>query len=86
MSGQPEEEQSDITQFRLEYKLDATLSINNENWIKPGVSASISWKRLPTTEELQLASGYLIREVVDPLMGDETEQVQKQLLKMKGHA
>lgn len=64
---------SDITQIRITWKLDATVSVKadgEENWIKPGVEASASFSGLPTKEQLNLVSKHLVKNIIEPQISE----------------
>jgi hypothetical protein len=65
-------------EFELELSLDATLSIKMPdgqfNWIKPGVKSKFKWKYIPTIEEIQEATEYLEKVIIEPTMDDVIQQ------------
>ena len=53
-----------IERVQLTLRLDATITIydqsgNPTNWLKPGSEAAVSWKGLPSDQEVSLAYQYL---------------------------
>lgn len=78
------EEQAQVIKFHIEYKLDATVTINGNSWVKPGVSAGITFNDIPTSAQLQAGSKFLIGEVVEPLLGQVIESVAEQTLRAEG--
>lgn len=70
--------------FSIEYRLDATLTINGENWLKPGVSARLHYPEIP--DELETPTRFLLDKVIDPMMMEITDTVQRHLSKMQGRA
>lgn len=61
---------AEINSFKITYRLDATVQINGHSWAKPGVESSVSFDDLPTEEQLEMTSRYLMSEVVEPLLDD----------------
>lgn len=60
----------EVTQFRIDYTLGATITVNGENWLKSSVSSSVSWNGIPSPDELSVTSQYLSQEVVDPFLDE----------------
>jgi hypothetical protein len=57
---------SPIEFFELRMRLDTTLTVNGDNWMKPGIEGAVRWKRLPTEDELKDATAYIQFAVIDP--------------------
>lgn len=57
---------SPIEFFELRMKLDTTLTVNDTNWMKPGIEGAIRWRRLPSDQELKDATAYIQFAVIDP--------------------
>jgi hypothetical protein len=57
---------SPIEFFELRMKLDTTLTVNDSNWMKPGIEGAVRWKRLPTEDELKDATAWIQFAVIDP--------------------
>jgi hypothetical protein len=70
---------SPIEHFELRMKLDTTLTVNSENWMKPGIEAAIRWKRLPNEQEMKDATAYLQFAVIDPAIQQMISLLSQQL-------
>jgi hypothetical protein len=73
--------EAEITEVRVSYKLDATVTVNGTQWIKPGVEASIKFDGVPSPERLDAGSQYLISQVVEPILGQVIEMVLEESVK-----
>lgn len=58
--------ESPIEFFEIRMKLDTTLTVNGDNWMKPGCEGAIRFKRLPTDGQLKDAAAYIQYAVIDP--------------------
>lgn len=50
---------TEVEKFKLTVKMEATITVFNamgepENWLKPGSEASMTWRGVPTQDELVL--------------------------------
>lgn len=63
-------EQPLIQSVKIEYRLDATVTINGDTWIKPGVSAGVQLGALPDREQVEKISAYLNETVLEPVISD----------------
>lgn len=76
---------AEITQFKIEHRLDTTVTINgNTNsptWIKPGVNTGFTFNGIPTNEQIRAASKYMSEQILDPLIAEIVENVAEQLKK-----
>jgi hypothetical protein len=70
---------SPIERFTLTLRLDTTLTVNSTNWMKPGCEGSITWKRLPTEQELKDAAAWIQFGVIDPILQDNIGHLSQQL-------
>lgn len=70
---------SPIEKFTLTLRLDTTLTVNGTNWMKPGVEGAITWKRLPSEQELADAAAYIQFGVIDPVLQDNIAHLSKRL-------
>ena len=70
---------SPIEFFELRMKLDTTLSVNNDAWMKPGIEGAIRWRRLPDEGELKDATSYLQFAVIDPAIQELIGLLSQQL-------
>ena len=70
-----------ITEVVVTYRLDATVTVDKSQWIKPGVEASIKFDGVPTPERLEAGSQYLISKVVEPILGQVIEMVLEESVK-----
>ena len=68
-----------IEYFELRMKLDTTLTINGDSWMKPGIEGAIRFKRLPTDEQLRDATTYLQFAVIDPAIQELIGLLSQQL-------
>ncbi len=57
-----------ITDFRIDYHLSATVTVNGDSWLKPGVSAGMSWKSVPSEEQIAACTKFLTKQVVEPVI------------------
>ena len=70
---------SPIEFFEIRMKLDTTLTVNGDNWMKPGVEGAIRFKRLPSSEQLADAAAYIQYAVIDPTIQQMIAQLSEQL-------
>jgi hypothetical protein len=70
---------SPIEFFEIRMKLDTTLTINGDHWMKPGVESAIRFKRLPTEEQLKDATTYIQYAVIDPAIQEMIALLSQQL-------
>lgn len=75
---------TEIERFTLTMKLDATVTLTNavgesQDWVKPGVTASIGWRGVPTEAELTTASTFLQENVLNPTLNDVLSAVSQQV-------
>lgn len=69
MSDEP-----DILDTQLTLHFGATLAVNGgtgfNDWIKPGASYSIKWSGIPSEEQVRLATQFIQKEILSPLLED----------------
>ena len=70
---------SPIEFFEIRMKLDTTLTVNGDNWMKPGIEGAIRFKRLPSEEQLRDATTYIQFAVIDPAIQQMIELLSQQL-------
>lgn len=70
---------AEITTFKIEHRLDTTVTINGDTWVKPGVNAGMTFNGLPTSEQIKMASEYMTQEILDPLATELVENVAQKL-------
>lgn len=75
---------TEITHFRVEFRLDATVTVNHETWVKPGASTSTTWTDVPTPRELQVARGYMMDQILEPVLSDMVEMITDRVAKTQG--
>lgn len=67
MSNEPE-----IIDTQLTLHFGATLAVNGgtgfNDWIKPGASYSIKWSGIPSEEQIRLATQFIQKEILSPLL------------------
>lgn len=78
-------ESTEITSFKFELRLDATVSINGENWVKPGVSTSTHWNDVPSPRELEVAKKYMMNKILEPTVSDVVELVSEKVRHLQGN-
>ena len=80
---------TELTQFRLSLKLDATLAVNGgngfQNWIKPGVEASVTWDGLPSDDQIAAATTYLQQQIVEPIVAQVVETAAERVRELEGN-
>lgn len=59
-----------ITGFKVELTLGATISINGEAWLKPGVGTSMSWGALPEQDQIETALEYMAKAILEPTLDE----------------
>jgi hypothetical protein len=74
----------DDVRFTLTVNCDATLSIKtgesgNYNYVKPGVSSSITWGKFPTDDDVRVASQFLRAEIVEPILDEVISESAKRI-------
>ena len=72
-----------IESFSLTVRMDATLTVNGDNWVKPGAEGTITWKGhewreewqdpVPTADELAAAFKLIQREILSPVLEEVIE-------------
>ena len=79
------DQSSEITSFKLELYLGATVSINNnEAWIKPSVSTATTWRSIPTQEAIRAALDFMSQEILTPTLKETMELVTENTKRAKG--
>jgi hypothetical protein len=73
-----------ITSFELTLHLSATVSVNGEAWVKPGVSSALTWNGLPTEEEIHNALQLLETKILSPTMDEVINLVVENTKRAKG--
>lgn len=72
---------TEITSFKIELHLDATVSINGEAWVKPGASTGITWNNIPSPLEIQMAMDFMSEKILTPtlegIMNDVIERTKE---------
>lgn len=74
----------EITSFELTLHLGATVNINGEAWVKPGVSSSLTWNGLPSEEEIHQALQLLETKILSPTMDEIMGLVVENTKRAKG--
>lgn len=70
----PENFEPEAFEFSVEIRMDATVDINGQNWIKPGATTKKTWRirhgLLPSRVELELATAYMQEGVLKPVLAE----------------
>lgn len=70
-------------EFGIELRMDATVTINGQNWLKPGVSTHMNWRVrdgiLPGREELKIAMGYMQVGVITPVLDEMIDEIHQRV-------
>jgi hypothetical protein len=64
-----------IDKFKLELRLDATVEVNGKAWVKPGVTAGITWTDVPSESAVQSALTFLNGKIIEPTMSEVMDVV-----------
>lgn len=66
-------------EFHVEIRMDATVSINGQDWIKPGATAGHRWRirdgLLPSEAELKMKVYYIQAGVLQPVLEEMIELI-----------
>lgn len=84
MSDGSASDQAKVTSFKIDLQLYATVSINGEAWVKPGVSTGMTWNSIPSKESIKTAISFMSEEIIDPTIKDVMESVTEATKKSKG--
>lgn len=75
-SGEPE-----AFEFSLELRIDATVAVNSQDWLKPGVTVKKKWRVrdgiLPSRKELELTVGYMQHGALNPMLSEMIDLMMK---------
>ena len=73
----------DILDTKLTLHFGATLAVNGGNgfndWIKPEASYSIKWNGVPSEEQIKLATQFIQKEVLSPILEEIIGTAQQRL-------
>ncbi len=75
---------TEIRSFSVELRLDATVQINGEAWVKPGASTKTTWTDIPSPRELEVAQGYMTQEILEPTLGQMVEMITERVRSLQG--
>lgn len=68
-----------IVRFEVECRLDTTITVNGNNWFKPGISSKVGWNYLPEEVDIRTAIEYMERAVLAPAIDQQVEHMSQQL-------
>ncbi len=70
-------------EFGIELRMDATVTINGQNWIKPGASTHMNWRvrdgLLPSRKELEVAMEYMQLGVLNPVLSEMIDEIHQRV-------
>lgn len=79
----PEDFEPEAFEFGIELRMDATVTVNGQNWIKPGVSTHKNWRirhgLLPSRKELELAMDYMQLGVINPVISQMIDEIHQRV-------
>ena len=77
----------DIIDTQLTLHFGATLAVNGgtgfNDWIKPAASYSIKWSGVPSEEQITLATQFIQKEVLSPILEEIIATAQQRLLEAR---
>lgn len=66
-------------EFSLELRIDATVAVNNTDWLKPGVTTKKKWRvrdgLLPSRQELELTVSYMQHGALNKILAEMIDQM-----------
>lgn len=68
-----------IERFEIRVRLDASVCVNGQDWLKPGVETAVRWSGLPSAQEQADAVEFMQREVVAPVIAQVMELVDERV-------
>lgn len=78
---------AEIENFEIRIKLDCTISVDNQDWLKPGVESGIRWRirdnDLPSEDQVQTAVEFLQRAIIGPSLEDVIGQIHSRTREMR---
>lgn len=87
------EQPTRIDSFQLTLRMDATLTVNGDQWLKPGAEGSITWRGhewggewqdpIPSEEELKIASKMIQAGIVGPILEEMIALSQRRVVEMR---
>jgi hypothetical protein len=77
-------EQPEVIDTQLTLHFGATLAINGgtngfSDWIKPEASYSMKWNGIPSEEQIRLATQFIQKEVLSPILEEIIGTAQERL-------
>lgn len=85
----PQEMPARIDSFQLTIRMDATITVNGDQWFKPGAEGSMTWKGyewsgqwvdpIPTEEELKVAFGLIQTGILTPVLEEVITASQRRI-------
>ena len=77
----------DIIDTQLTLHFGATLAVNGgtgfNDWIKPAASYSIKWSGVPSEEQITLATQFIQKEVLSPILEEIIGTAQNRLIEAR---
>lgn len=75
----PESSEPEAFEFGIEIRMDATVTVNGDNWVKPGASTHKNWRirngLLPSRKELEATIAYMQAGVLTPVLSEMIDMI-----------
>lgn len=68
-----------IERFEIRVRMDASVMVNGQDWLKPGVESAVRWGYLPSAKEQADAVEFMQAEVLAPVLSQVMELVDEQV-------
>lgn len=89
----PKEMPARLSEFQLTIRMDATITVNGDQWFKPGAEGSMTWKGyewsdqwvdpIPTEEELKLAYAMIQSGILAPVLEEVITASQRRIVEAR---
>lgn len=76
MTEQPPNE---VEKFEIRVRLDASVIVNGQDWLKPGVETAVRWRGIPSAQEQADAVEFMQSQVVAPVIAQVMELVDERV-------
>lgn len=68
-----------IEKFEIRVRLDASVIVNGQDWLKPGVETAVRWGSIPSAQEQADAVAFMQKEVLAPVIAQVLELVDERV-------
>lgn len=72
-----------VERFEIRVRLDASVIVNGQDWLKPGVETAVRWGYIPSPQEQADAVAFMQAEVVAPVIAQVMELVDERVTALR---